>query len=67
MVENRTGEGGLKPLSRGMTPTGTDEAAAAEARIIIRKAAELKRRRRDRMRRGLRIDGGRSGRKGGMR
>ena len=38
MVEVRTGEEGLKPLYRGVTPTGTDEAIAAEARTIIRNA-----------------------------
>ena len=36
MVEIRTGEEGLKPLYRGVKPTGTDEAVAAEARTIIR-------------------------------
>ena len=38
MVEVRTEEEGLKPLYRGVTPTGTDEAVAAEARTIIRNA-----------------------------
>ena len=38
MVEIRTGEEGLKPLYRGVTPTGTEEAVAAEARTIIRSA-----------------------------
>ena len=38
MVEVRTGEEGLKPLYRGVTPAGTDEAVIAEARTIIRNA-----------------------------
>ena len=38
MVEIRTGEEGLRPLYRGVTPTGTEEAVAAEARTIIRNA-----------------------------
>ena len=38
MIEIRAGEEGLKPLYRGVTPMGTDEAVAAEARTIIRNA-----------------------------
>ena len=37
MVEVRTGFG-LKPLHRGVNPTGTVEAVAAEARNILQKA-----------------------------
>ena len=38
LVEIRSGEEGLKPLYRGVTPAGTEEAVAAEARTIIRNA-----------------------------
>lgn len=37
MMEVRTGVG-LKPLYRGVCPTGTDEAVAAEARDILKRA-----------------------------
>ncbi|KAF8583172.1 glycosyltransferase family 1 protein [Ramaria rubella] len=37
LIEGRTGHG-LKPLHRGVTPKGTIEAVAAEARDIIRRA-----------------------------
>ena len=49
MVEIRTGEDGLKPLYRGVTPTGTDSAVATEVRTIIRNArgSEGKKKRRN--------------------
>ncbi|KAF8518320.1 UDP-Glycosyltransferase/glycogen phosphorylase [Gautieria morchelliformis] len=53
MVEVRTGPG-LKPLYRGVHPTGTNEAVAAEARSILQKArgpeGERKRRNAESMR-----------------
>ncbi|KAF8459776.1 UDP-Glycosyltransferase/glycogen phosphorylase [Gautieria morchelliformis] len=53
MVEVRTGHG-LKPLYRGVHPTGTNEAVAAEARNILQKArgpeGEQKRRNAESMR-----------------
>ena len=38
LIEIRSGEEGLKPLYRGVTPTGTEEAVAAEARTVFRNA-----------------------------
>jgi hypothetical protein len=49
MVEIRTGKHGLKPLYRGVQPTGTDEAIAAEVRRTLQntRGSEGERKRRN--------------------